>query len=115
MRGEGADALAIAQELPVEDESAGSVGEADVHGAQRNLIAGQIGSGGAGDGQRVGGASAAPGAQRHGFGGRPAHRTVLLENLRADAEQLHLHGVAVGEEAAQEIRRAAGDAGETLP
>src|ERR1019366_5726942 len=40
LHGESTDALAVAQELPVQGESAGGIGEADVHGAQRNLIAG---------------------------------------------------------------------------
>src|ERR1022692_4779305 len=114
LRGEGADALAIPEELPLHGGSAGGIGEAYVHGALGHLFGAGFRSCGAGDGERVSGPGTAARAQGHGFGGFLADRSVLFQRLRADAEQLHLHGVVVGNESAEEVRRTPRRAGEAL-
>src|SRR5450756_2327402 len=86
LHGEGADTLAIAQELPAQRGSARDIGDPHVHGALRNLFVSGLRSGGAGDGERVGGVGAAARAQGHGLRGFLAHRAMLRQRLRAHAE-----------------------------
>src|SRR5437899_12487006 len=73
------DTLPVAEELAVYDERSRGVGNGGVHGADRNLLIGGIGTGGAGDGKRVSGVGAAARADRHGLGGLFADRAVLLQ------------------------------------
>src|ERR1039457_611665 len=114
LHGEGADALAVAQELPLHGGSAGGIGEAYVHGALGHLFGAGFRSCGAGDGERVSGPGTAARAQGHGFGGFLADRAVLFQRLRGYAQQLHLHGVVVGNESAEEVRRTPRRASEAL-
>src|SRR5450756_201183 len=86
LHGEGADTLAIAQELPAQRGSARGIGHPHVHGALRNLFTAGFRSRGSRDGERVGGVGAAARAQGHGFGGFLADGAVLRQRLRAHAE-----------------------------
>ena len=65
LHSERSNALAIAQKLPVCHRTAGSIGQTHVHHAYRDLVVGDIGTGRARDGQRVGGIGATAGAQGH--------------------------------------------------
>src|ERR1035437_8151545 len=86
LHGEGADTLAIAQELPAQRGSARGIGDPHIHGALWNLFVSGLRSRGSGDGERVGGVGAAARAQGHAFGGFLAHRALLRQRLRAHAE-----------------------------
>ena len=89
------------------ESDAGGIGEPDVHRALGNVLGAGLGSGRSGDRKRVGGSGAAARAERHRLGGLLADRAMLGEGLRAHAEQLHLHRVVVGDEAAHEVLRTA--------
>jgi len=93
---------------------AGVIDDGQPNGSHRLGFAPAAGTCYPGNGKRVGRAGAAARARGHGLGGLLAHGAVLLEDLGGHAEEFHLHGVGVGDEAAHEVVRAAGNRREAL-
>src|SRR5260370_39298295 len=89
-------ALPVAEELAVYDERSRGVGNGGVHGADRNLLIGGIGTGGAGDGKRVRGVGAPARADPHGFGGFFSEPALLLPRFGAASQELPPHLIFFG-------------------
>src|SRR5438128_9403747 len=109
-----ADAIAVAGQVQGALFAAGSLCQGDVHGADGFFRRTAAGAGNSGDGQ----AQRAARAPANSFGQRAgdfhADRTLSLEQVRGHVHPHPLQVVAVANHAAQEVRRAAGDACQPL-
>ena len=83
-----------------------------MHEPDRLVGAAAAGTGDAGDGHREIGARMRERAARHGLGGLPADRAVIVERRRRHAQHLLLGLVRIGDEAAIDHVRRAGDFGQ---
>ena len=83
-----------------------------MHEADRLVGAAAAGAGDAGDGDDEIGVGFAERAARHRLGGLAAHRAVFLDGRSRHAEHLLLGLVRIGDEAAIDHVRGAGDVGE---
>src|SRR6185503_19526636 len=109
-----AHALAIAGEMPGFDDGFLLVGPREAHRAHGLLAAAAARAGDPGDRERERALRPRERAFGHLARGLLAHRTVLLQGVRADAEELLFRSIRVGDEAALEPVRRTGDRGHGL-